>query len=183
MRISQAAARIYAKALFDIGVDGDSLDRISDELHAVRTAFDSVDTELRGFFAMPQLPRDAKRKVLDQAFGDKLSRTVQGFLRVLVDKRRELLFPAIIEEFDDLLDERAGKIKATVVTAQPLDIALVAALREAIEQRTQQQVVLEELLDPNVIGGIRVSLGDLVIDGTVRRALSDMRQTLNSTLA
>ena len=183
MRISQAAARIYATSLFDIGVAGGSLERISDELHAVRDAFGGLDLQLRSFFEMPQLPREAKKRVLDQAFGGKLSRPVMGLLHVLVDKRRELLLNAIIEEFDELLDVHEGRVKALVVAARPLDAELAEAIRVALENRTGHQVVLQQRVDPNVIGGLRVSLGDLVVDGTLRKALSDMRQMLTSSLA
>ena len=183
MKISQAAAHIYAMSLFDIGVDGDSLGRIGEELHAVRDAVDGLDPQLRTFFQVPQLPPEGKKQVLDQAFGGQLSRPVMGLLHVLVDKRRELLLNAIIDEFDDLLDIHEGRVKALVVAARPLDDELAGALREALENRTGRQVVLEQRVDPNVIGGLRVSLGDLVVDGTLRKALSDMRQTLTSSLA
>ena len=183
MRISQAAARIYATSLFDIGVDDDSLERIGEELHAVRDAFGGLELELQTFFELPQLPREGKKQVLDEAFGGKLSRPVMGLLHVLVDKRRELLLSAIIDEFDELRDVHEGRVQALVVAARPLDAELAEALRLALENRTGQQVVLHQRVDPKVIGGLRVSLGDLVVDGTLRKALSDMRQTLTSSLA
>jgi len=183
VRVSQAAARIYADALFDIGAEESSLERIGRELHAVRDAFAQLDPELRGFFEMPQLPRDGKWQVLDEAFGNTLDRAVQGLLHVLVERRREVLLDAIIEEYDHLLDEHGGRVQAVVVTARPLDTALTDALRSAIERNTRRQVVLHERVDPNVLGGIRVRIGDVVVDGTVRRSLADMRQALTSSLA
>lgn len=183
MSISQAAARIYAKALFDIGVEGESLEGIADELHAVRDALDGLDPQLRVFFELPQLRRADKLQVVDQAFADKVGRPVLGFLHVLVAKRREPLLNAIVAEFDDLVDTQVGRVQATVHSAQPLDAELADALRAAIERQTQQHVVLEQRIDPSLIGGIRVSIGDTVVDGTLRRALSDMRQALTSSLA
>lgn len=182
MSISQAAARVYAKALFDIGVDGAALESVADELHAVRDAIAGLDPQVRTFFEMPQLRRDDKWHVVKLAFEGKVGRPVLGLLNVLVDKRREPLLDAIVAEFDDLVDERAGRVQASVVSARRLDTELVDALRAALEQRTHQQVVLHQRVDPNMIGGIRVSLGDMVVDGTLRRALSDMRQALATSL-
>jgi F-type H+-transporting ATPase subunit delta len=181
--ISQAAARIYAKALFDIGVEGGSLEGIADDLHGVRDAIGGLDPQLQVFFELPQLRRDDKLRVVDMAFQDKVGRPVLGLLRVLVDKRREPLLNTIVDEFDDLLDVQVGRVQANVLTAHPLSAELADALRAAIERQTQREVVLHQRVDPSLIGGIRVSIGDLVVDGTLRRALADMRQAFTSSLA
>lgn len=182
MSVSVAAARVYAKALFDIGSESDTLETISGELHAVLDALGGLDPQLRNFFEMPQVPKEAKLQVVDQAFGRQVGRPTQGLLHVLVDKRREALLPTIVEQFDNLLDNRAGRIRAEVVTARPLDADLVQALHTAIETHTRQTVVLDQVVDPELIGGIRLNLGDLVIDGTLRRSLHDMRRKLASSL-
>lgn len=180
MSISQTAARVYAKALFDIAVAGGALSQVSDELNAVRSALMGLDPELRGFFDMPQLRRDDKRRMINSAFGSRVSRPVLGLLNVLVEKRRESLLDTIVSEFDDLVDQHTGRVQASVTSARKLDADLADALRAALEQRTQRQVVLRQRVDPDVLGGIRVSLGDLVLDGTIRRGLSDMRRTLTA---
>jgi F-type H+-transporting ATPase subunit delta len=181
--ISLAAARIYASALFDIGADGDSLDRISDELQAVRSAIAGLPSDQRVFFELPQVRSEDKLQAIDRAFADRVSRPVLGLLHVLVDKRRELLLGAIVTEFEGLLDEHYGRLQAAVTTAHPLTTELADALRSALERQTQRQVVLHQSVDPSLIGGFRVRLGDLVVDGTLRRALSDMRRALTSSLA
>jgi F-type H+-transporting ATPase subunit delta len=180
--ISLAAARVYAKALTDIGAADGSLERIADDLHAVRDALAGLDPDVRHFFELPQLPKDQKLRIVDLAFGDKVGRTVLGLVHVLVDKRREALLGTIVEQFDDLLDDRSGRIRAEVVTARPLDAELVDELHRAIEQQTRRQVVLDQVVDPTLLGGIRINLGDLVVDGTLKRSLSDMRRTLASSL-
>ena len=183
MTISHAAARIYAKALFDIGVEGDSLDLIGDELHAVRAAIGGLIPEQRVFFELPQIRKEDKLAVIDAAFAGKVSRPVVGLLHVLVDKRREVLLDAIVTEFGGLLDEHSGRVQASVTTAHPLTDELADALRASLEHQTQREVVLHQHVDPALIGGIRVRLGDLVVDGTLRRALSDMRRSFTSSLA
>ena len=183
MSTSHPAARIYAKALFDIGVEADTLDRISDEMHAVRSAIGDLAPEQRVFFELPQLRKEDKLQVIERAFADQVGRPVLGLLHVLVEKRREMLLNSIVTEFDALLDEHAGRVQAYVSTAFPLTDELAAALRASLEHQTQREVVLHQHLDPALIGGIRVRLGDLVVDGTLRRALSDMRRSFTSSLA
>ncbi len=183
MNVSLAAARIYATALFDIGVEGGSVDDISDELHVVRGAIGGLDPAMRVFFELPQLRKEDKLQVVDRAFGDRVGRPVQGLLHVLVEKRRESLLDTIVTEFDALVDEHVGRVRANVTTAHELSDALADSLRAALERQTQRQVVLHQSVDPSLIGGFRVRLGDLVVDGTLSRALSDMRRALTSSLA
>jgi F-type H+-transporting ATPase subunit delta len=178
--VSEAAARVYAKALFEVGVEHD-LAAIGEDLHAVQDALDGLQGDLRAFFNLPQLRRDDKRRIINLAFGDKVGRPVLGLLNVIVDKRREALLDEIVVQFDTLLDRRQGRIQVQVTTARKLDDDLAEALRRAIEERTSKTVVIHERVDPEVIGGVKVNVGDRVIDGTVRRTLQDMRRNFAAT--
>jgi F0F1-type ATP synthase delta subunit len=81
---SEAAARVYAKALFDIAADNRAADQTSDELHAVSSAIGGLDPELRGFFEMPQVRREDKQRVINLVFEGKVSRPVLGLLHDLI---------------------------------------------------------------------------------------------------
>jgi F-type H+-transporting ATPase subunit delta len=181
MNVSQAAARVYAKALFDIGVETNSVGQTYEDLHAVHNALNGLDADLRTFFNLPQFRREDKRRILNLAFEGKVGRPILGLLNVLVEKRREPLLDNIVEEFDRYRDEHEGRIRARVVTARKLDDELLQALKAAIEQRTQKSVDLTETVDPEVLGGLRVNVGDRVLDGTLRRSLQDMRRTFAAT--
>jgi F-type H+-transporting ATPase subunit delta len=181
MNVSNAAARVYAKALFDIGLEQQAVGAIHDDLHAVLDAIRGLDAELRAFFNMPRFRRDDKRRILNMAFEGKVGRPVLGLINVLVDKRREPLLDNVVDEFDRYRDQHEGRVRASVTTARKLDADLADALRRALEQRTTKTVVLTERVDPDVLGGIRVNLGDLVVDGTVRQSLQSMRRTLAAT--
>ncbi len=175
--VSQAAARVYAQALFDIGLETGSVGQIYDDLHAVHTALGSLDDEVRAFFNLPQLRREDKRRVIDLAFAGKEGRPVLGLLHVLVQKRREPLLDNVVAEFDRYRDRHEGRVQASMTAARKLDEELTEALRTALEKWTGKTVVLHERVDPEVIGGIRVKLGDYVIDRTIRRGLQDMRRS------
>ena len=178
MNALRAAARVYAKALFDLALQEQALGRIGGDLHAVQDALGALDPELRAFFDLPRLRPTDKRRIINMTFEGKVSRPVLGLLHVLVQKRREPLFDDIVTEFDHDWDAYEGRVRATVITARELDADLALALREALEQRTRKTVVLNQRIDPEAIGGIRVNLGDSVLDGTIRRGLSDMRRSL-----
>jgi F-type H+-transporting ATPase subunit delta len=178
VNVSEAAARVYANALFGIALEEQAVAAISDELHAVHAAISGLDPELRAFFDMPQLRRDDKRRILNLAFEGKVGRPVLGLIHILVQKRREPLFDKVVTEFDRLVDQHEGRVRASVTTARELDVELLEALRAALEERTSKKVVLRQRIDPDVIGGVRVNLGDIVLDGTLRRGLQDLRRSL-----
>jgi F-type H+-transporting ATPase subunit delta len=179
--VSQAAARVYAQALFDIGLGTGTVGQIYDDLHAVYDALNGLDEDLQTFFNLPQFRRDDKRRIISLAFEGKVCRPVLGLLHVLVEKRREPLLDNIVEEFDRYRDQHEGRVRARVVTARKLDPELLNALRSALEQRTKKSIDLTETVDPEVIGGLRVNVGDRVLDGTLRRNLQDMRRNLAAT--
>lgn len=183
MSSGNAVARIYAQALYDIGEAAGTLSELNDELGAVRDVIAELDRDLRTFIEMPQFPRDDKWQVLRTAFEDRVSRDILGLLKVLVTRRREKLIADIAFEFTELVNEGLSRVQAEVITAKPLDDELLAALREVLEDSTRHEVVLDQRVDPGMIGGVRVSLGDLVVDGTTRRALNDLRRSLDASLA
>ncbi|HEU5002040.1 MAG TPA: ATP synthase F1 subunit delta [Actinomycetota bacterium] len=180
MSISLAAARVYAKALFDLADAGGGLRQAAGELNAVRDAIAGLEPELRGFFEMPLVRREDKKRLIGQAFAGKVGRPVLGLLNVLVDKRREQLLDAIVIQFNDLMDQHEGRIQASVTSARPIGPDLAAALQAALEQRLARPVTLTQKVDQSLIGGIKVNVGDRVLDGTLRRALLDMRRTLTA---
>lgn len=180
MSISLAAARVYAKAVFDLSVAGGTLRQVAGELNAVHRAIGGLEPELRAFFEMPLVRREDKKRLIALAFAGRVSRPVVGLLNVLVDKRREQLLDAIVAEFNDLIDEHEGRIQARVTSARPIDADLAAELQAALEQRLARPVTLSQKIDPELIGGMKVNVGDRVLDGTLRRALLDLRRTLTA---
>ena len=183
MSAANVVARIYAQALYDIGVEKGNLAQLDDELQAVRDVIAELPSDLRTFIEMPQLARDAKWQVLSGAFEDRVSRDILGLLHVLVDRRRTKLIADIAFEFSELVNDGLGRVHADVITAKPLDDELLTELRRVLEASIKREVVLDQRVDESMIGGVRLSLGDLVVDGTTRRALSDLRRSLASSLA
>ncbi len=177
MNVSQAVARVYAEALLDLGTARNSLSRIVDDLGAVRELF-GRDRTFREFFGSPRLDPAVKKRVLAKAFAGKLDRPVMGLLSVLVDKRREMVLDNIIAEFEKFRDLREGRAHAHVTSAVPLGSELADEIRSRLERATGKKVKIHERLDPRVLGGLVVRVGDKVLDGSLRRRLERLRRGL-----
>lgn len=177
MNISQSVARVYAQAMLDLVDAGADLGRMYDDLHAVQKLVDE-DRTFWGFFVSPRLDPAVKKRVLNEAFKGKLDRPVLGLLHVLVDKRREMVFDNIVLEFDRYKDLREGRVHADITVARALDDDQRQELIKKLEATTGKYVEIHETVDPKVLGGMIVKLGDKVIDGSVRRRLNRLRRAM-----
>ena len=180
LNVSQAVARVYAQALSDLGEDQGSLARIVDDLRGVRELFDK-DKTFREFFGSPRIDATAKKRVLREALGDRIDRPVMGLLHVLVNKRREMLLDNIADEFERYRDLREGRQHVYITAARPVDEDQLGEIRSRLEKATGTQVLVHVKIDPRVVGGLRIKLGDKVIDGTVRGRLQQLKQMLAPT--
>jgi len=173
---SQAVARVYAKALFDIGSQEGILGQIYDDLHGIQAAANAIP-EANAFLQSPKLKRADKKLIMDELFADKVVRPVLGLLHVLIDKRREPCLDNIVAEFSKYRDEHEGRVHARVTTARPLPEDQLEALTNALAKSTGKTVKLQQRVNPAVIGGIRVNMGDYVLDGTVLRKMNELRRS------
>jgi F-type H+-transporting ATPase subunit delta len=176
VNVSQAVARVYAQALFDMGVEEGILGEIFDDLHGIQAAADAAP-EANAFLQSPKLKRVDKKRIMDELFKDQACKPVLGLLHVLIDKRREPVFDNIVDEFGKYRDEHEGRVHARVTTARPLPEDQKEALTKALEKVTGKIVDLRERINPAVIGGIRVNLGDAVMDGTILRKMNELRRS------
>lgn len=170
-------AKRYAAALYDVAVKDNTVQAVASDLVLVERFLAEVPY-LNAMVMHPLASDDRKRKVLSDAFGDRTTATTLNFLYLLVRKRRETTLANVIREFRRLVDEQLQRVVAQVHTAQPLTTGQLSALKTALSQRTGKNVEIEAFVDPDVIGGMRILLGDNIIDGTVRGRLERMRLQL-----
>ena len=175
--MSTPVARRYALALYQEAQEKSATDRIDEDLDVLRDTLDGSQ-ELVSFFESPIIPRDKKEAVIQRLFEGKLSALTLSFLRLLVEKEREDLLLAIVTAYGDLRDERLGIVEAHVRTAQPLAYEETETLRKRLEAREGKQVRLKIDVDPSLIGGLVVRIGDQVYDRSVRHQLKTLRGQL-----
>jgi F-type H+-transporting ATPase subunit delta len=175
---SPTVARRYARALFAIASESGAVDRVREELGQIAELLE-VHPELRHALFRPLHPAAERRGVLRgvcarAGCGD----TVRNFLTFLVDQRRIVDYDGIRGEYERLADEAAGRVRAEVVAASPLNARQTERLRAALSACTGHQIDLEVAIDADLIGGAVAVVGGLVFDGSLRTQLSQLRDTL-----
>ncbi|HJZ84779.1 MAG TPA: ATP synthase F1 subunit delta [Polyangia bacterium] len=180
MALEGSIARRYARALLEIGIEHKSYEKLGRELEVVsslyRTSKDLQDTLSNPVFKLSQ--RKAVLEKLSVRLG--LSKSVRHFLLLIMDRRRIGRLPDIAREMSALVDQQAGRVRATVVSARPLGEDFALTLRGAIEKRLGKKVILEKREDPALIGGMVTKVGDILYDGSVRTQLALAKQRLLS---
>ncbi len=172
------AAYRYAKALFGLAQDEHRHREVRSELERLGSLFDE-SRELRDALLTPLHPAaERKSAVRAIATGTGISPLVQNFLAFLIDRRRLINFAEIVDAYGEFADEAEGMITAEIVAASPLDDRRKDRLRRALSERTGQEVKLEIVVDPTLIGGAIAKVGDLVFDGSLRTQLGQLRTNL-----
>ncbi|HMF39658.1 MAG TPA: F0F1 ATP synthase subunit delta [Polyangia bacterium] len=173
-----SVARRYARALFGIGLDAGKFEELGEELDGLAGLWRESD-ELRQALENPVFRPEQKRAVLQNIL-PKIAPTpeVQRFVLLLLERRRIVLLPAIARAYRDLTDAHVGRVRAEVTSAEELAPATLDRVRRSLEQRTGKKVIITPRVDRDLIGGVVARVGDLVLDGSVRTQLEDLRTRL-----
>ncbi len=174
-------ARRYARALIDVGVEANKLDRFGEQL-ALFSATLGRSRELADVMESPSYDRAQRLAVTDaviKAIGP-FEPEVQNFLRLLVERNRMVHLPDIARLYRDLSDTRLGRVRGKLITAVPLPRELAERLAQKLAQATQKRVVLETKVDPTIIGGAAAQVGSVMYDGSLRTQLEELRRTLQA---
>ena len=174
---SQPVARVYAAALIEIGRATNSLARIHADLVAVRRYHDD-DAWFRQFFNSPRIDRGVKWPAIRKALEGKVVRPVLGLLKVLIEKGREGALEGVVEQFESLKDAAENRIHAYLTVAKPLPAELRMVVQARLEKACGKTVALHEKVDPAVLGGAAIRIGDRIIDRTFKTRLAAMRKEL-----
>jgi F-type H+-transporting ATPase subunit delta len=167
----------YASALFEVARAEGNLERVEAELYQVARAIEGSD-ELRSKLTDQALPVELRQGIVEDLLGDRTQPVTKALVSFVVGSGRARDLPAII----DLMvhrsaDERAEAV-AEVRSAIPLDDDQQQRLAAALSARTGQKVSVKVSVDPSILGGIVATIGDTVIDGSVRRRLEQLRESL-----
>jgi F-type H+-transporting ATPase subunit delta len=177
---SATVARNYAEVLHALATkagDAEGWGRLAD---ALAQALGS-DVTMRRFLESPKIDAAKKQATLTRAFGAALPAPFVKFLATLVAKRRQMAIPQIAAEYRALLDAAAGRVHATVTVARPLDDAGTQALAAQLSKAFAATVVPHVQVDPAIVGGVVVRVGDRVMDGSVRRRMRALRAKMLGT--
>ncbi len=170
------AARVYAEALFDIARKTGKLDPIREELGQFADAVEG-DRELQVFFFSPYFSSAEKTEGLRRAISGADAEFV-NFLELLVEKGRMNEVFRIRRQFEQLWKEENRRIDVTVTSAVELDPAAVTKIGEEIERQTGRRVELASDVDGEILGGIVLQVGNMVLDASIRNRLEKLRKSV-----
>jgi F-type H+-transporting ATPase subunit delta len=167
-------ADVYARALFEVAKDGGVLDRVHQELDEFADALET-DRNLQVFLFSPYFSSEEKKDGVTRIVTDADERFV-NFLELLAERHRMPALFRIRRAFDSMWAEENRLLPVTVTSAVELDEGLVNDIGKRIEEQTGRQVELSSNVDPNVLGGLQVRVGNMVLDATVRNRLEQLRK-------
>jgi len=170
-------ARNYAQALLALAAKANQVDVFGGLINGMADAV-RENVVFRRFLEAPQVAEAAKREVLRKALSGKSPRHFALFVEKLVSNRRQMLLPEIAVEYANLVDEREGRVHATVTVSRSAASGEAEEISTKLSAALGKTVVAHLLVNPAILGGLVVRIGDSVMDGSVRRRLNALRGAL-----
>jgi F-type H+-transporting ATPase subunit delta len=170
------AARVYAEALFEVGRDKGKLDSLQQQLGEFTDAVDR-NRDLQVFFFSPYLSSSEKGEGIERAILG-AEPELLNFLKLLVDKQRMPDIFRIRREFDELWKHENRRIDVTVTSAVELDPAVVGQIGQEVERQTGEKVDLSSRVDGEILGGLVLQVGNMVLDASIRSRLEKLRKSV-----
>jgi F-type H+-transporting ATPase subunit delta len=170
-------ARNYAETLLVLATRAQDLRGWGKMLTDVASAMQEQPT-LKLFLESPRVSAAQKSEVIGKAFADRMPRLMLRFFQSLVTHRRQMLIPEIATEYLNLVDEAEGRIHARVTVAKETDDAERDAIAKHLSRMFGKEVVPHLTVDPSIMGGVVVHVGDTVLDGSVRKRLASLRRKM-----
>lgn len=170
-------ARPYAKAAFDFAVEANAIDTWYEML---AFAAEVAQNETVKDYLSGGLSVDQVQDLFIQVCGEQINAEGQNFLKVMAENQRLLVLPKVLEQFGQLKAEHDKEISVDVISAVELTADKLTSLSAALEKRLARKVKLNCTVDANVVSGLVIKAGDLVIDGSIRGKLNRLASTLQS---
>jgi F-type H+-transporting ATPase subunit delta len=171
-----SVATTYAEALYEAAADADAVGAVSTDVAGFAAALEG-SPELRAVLDNPEIPTAAKKGAVAALVTD-ASPLVANFLQVLLDRGRIHEFGEIALAFQERVARAQDRLEVEAITAVPLPDDLRARIVTRIEEKTGSAVTLTESVDPEIVGGLVLHVGGVVVDGSVRHRIDELREAL-----
>jgi F-type H+-transporting ATPase subunit delta len=170
----QEIAEVYARSLFEVAKEHDSLDEVHDQLTEFAEALDE-SRDLQVFFFSPYFSSEEKKEGIGKMIEGGNEHFVR-FLELLAERHRMPALFRIKREFDSLWAEEQKLLPVTITSAVELDKSTVKRISDEIQDRTGRRIELSTSVDPDVIGGLAMQVGNMIMDATIRARLERLRK-------
>jgi F-type H+-transporting ATPase subunit delta len=178
----QQLGETYARALIGVGEKNNTTATLLDQFDAVVDVLRKLP-RLSALLQSPRVSADEKKQVLDKAFGQQLDGKLLNFLRIIIDRGRFNCLVAIQIAAHRIHDGISGRVQATLTTAEPVDDSVRQRVQDKLSGLFGKQVQLAAAINPEIIGGMVVRIGDTVYDASVRNRLNQLRTRANRNVA
>ena len=175
------AVSTYAQALYDLAKDEGLVQRILEELNVLKSVFDE-NPQYSKLLSAPDIPKQERCQILDQAFRGKAHPYVLNFLKILTEKGYIRIFPECCGAFRSLYNEDNGILVVKAVSAAALNSEQHRKLTAKLESTTGKKIDLQCSVDPTALGGLRLSYDGKLVDGTVQTRLDSISKLLKNTV-
>ena len=179
---ADALAKVYARSLFELATDAggtDKLMEVADELEQI-CELAREDKKINLFLSSPIVDVKARGKALSAIFTNRITDLALRFLLVLNNKGRLDRLESIEIAFDQLVQEAFGRIEVDVITPVAIDAELIATIKEKISTVLGKEPILHPYVDESLLGGIKLRIGDQLIDGSVQTRLRKLSEELKN---
>jgi F-type H+-transporting ATPase subunit delta len=167
-------AQVYARALFEVATEQDALDTIHEQLDAFADAMND-NRQLAAFFFSPYFSVTEKKEGLDRAVTD-AHPAFENFLEALIERHRMPAIFRIRVEFTELFDDEKKLLPVTITSAVTLDDETVSGLGRRIGEQIDRHVEVSSTVDPDIIGGIVLRVGNVILDASIKNRLEQLRK-------
>ena len=171
-------ARVYADALFGAAQDGDKLDQVHEQLDEFTDAMNESN-DMRVFFFSPYFSSTEKREAIRSAVSGAENEFV-NFLELLAEKHRMPAIFAIRNRFDELWAEARKRLEVRLTSAVELDTSVVEKVGAEVERQTERDIDMTAEVDPDILGGLVLRVGNKVLDASLRSKLERLRKEVAS---
>jgi len=175
--LNKSVARRYAEAFFSIAREAKKIDEYQVELEKVITSLNEVEG-MKEYLDHLLIPTREKKDLIEKVFGGQLSSMTMNFLLMIIDKRRESYLEVIYGEFVDMADESRDIKKAELFAAREVPKEELDDLAKRLSSSTGKKVLLKQTVDPSLLGGVKIRMGDQIVDGTVTKKLQMLKENL-----
>jgi len=179
--MEELVAKRYSNALFEVALEENSIDKTGEELSFITEALEA-HKDLFKALKSPLIKPGEKKEMMKNIFAEQLSKETMNFVYVLIDKNRSGAMLEIGTEYHKLLAGHNNTIIAVATTAVSMTTKQITELTEKLTKTSGKTVTLTNEVDPSIIGGVFIQIGDKIIDGTLKRRLTEIEDRLKEVI-
>lgn len=179
--MAKLVSMTYANSIFEVAEELGDVEKFQTELSFIQKNMED-NQEFYSFLITPKISKAKRKETIEKIYSDKISNEILNFLKILVDKGRINAFSTIVESFNLLVDEKNNMKRVTVETVVPLDAGQKEKLTEKLEKLTGGNIVIEEKINTDIIGGVILRIGNEIIDQSIKTKLTAIEKNISQII-